>query len=102
MKKRWLNVFAGLSLFLMPQKAQGKEPEVKQEEKQLVQMNVMPQLKYGLTYTQEEINAKLDKLYKKIEGSPEWKEYTKKILQEMSQYDIGLRTIMQMPENVKN
>ena len=52
-------------------------------------------------YSQQELNAKLDRLYQNIQGNSEEVEKIKAGLQQLARYGIGQRTIMQMPENVK-
>ena len=113
MKRSWLyGTVAGLLLFA--QEELGKEPE-RQEirvgfpvEKVDVPMDPhlasptsihypvvqLPRSLYEpTTYSQEEIDAKLDNIYSNIVGHPKWAENIKQVLQQMAQYDIGANLI---------
>ena len=113
MKKRWLSTFLGLGLFFSPQKAKGEEPKTQDTIQQAVQTTELIQqgVYRPARYTQDEIDAKLNKIYANIVpdelrmrgygSEPEQVKKAKEILKKMAQYNIGKDVIMRMPEDVK-
>ena len=51
--------------------------------------------------SKRKIEAKLKKIYRNIKGTSKEIAGVEMLLKQLAQYDIGQRTIIRMPENVK-